>query len=65
MVIAKNDPFIDFSTYKKAVLSDSIILNIQEHGGHMGYVNKSNTPLGTKRWQDYAVSEALKFLNKI
>ena len=62
VVMAKDDPFIDYQTYEKAPFSSSTLFLPQDHGGHMGYVSKAKTPLGNHRWQDYAVDAALKFL---
>lgn len=65
IITAKDDPFIGFQSYARAQFSSSVIFHSEDHGGHMGYISKDKTPLGTNRWQDYAVDQSLRFLNSI
>jgi predicted alpha/beta-fold hydrolase len=60
LLMSKDDPFVPFSSYEAAALSPNVLPHFEEFGGHMGYITRESTPLGTFRWQDYAVREALK-----
>jgi predicted alpha/beta-fold hydrolase len=60
LLTAKDDPFVDYRNYLEARLSPQITLHIENVGGHMGYLSARKTPLGTNRWQDYALDEAIK-----
>ncbi|MBI3557680.1 MAG: alpha/beta hydrolase [Deltaproteobacteria bacterium] len=55
LLTAKDDPFIDYRDYLMAPLSPSVHLHVEESGGHMGYLSALKTPLGTRRWLDYAL----------
>jgi predicted alpha/beta-fold hydrolase len=59
---ADDDPFIPVDDYRDAELSPSCHLHIEKTGGHLGYLTARNTPLGTKRWLDYALDEFLSAL---
>lgn len=59
---AEDDPFVPASHYKKAQPSPNMIIHLEKVGGHMGYLSAARTPMGTRRWQDYAVREALLLL---
>ena len=60
VVTAKDDPFVPYDSYATAQFSNAVRFHAEEFGGHMGYISRAKTPLGTRRWQDYAVSEALR-----
>jgi predicted alpha/beta-fold hydrolase len=60
VLTTKDDPFVPFQSYADARLSGHVQLHAEECGGHMGYLSREKTPLGTVRWQDYALSEALR-----
>lgn len=60
--MTRDDPFVPWESYDGAALSSQVKLHVEAQGGHMGYLSRSKTPLGTKRWQDYAVTEAIKAL---
>lgn len=62
IITAEDDPFIPIESYRRARFSDSVIFHSEKVGGHMGYISHSKTKLGTYRWQDYAIDEALQFL---
>ena len=62
LLTAENDPFVDAVDYRTARLSDQAVLHIEETGGHMGYLSRDKTPLGTHRWLDYALKEYLSAL---
>jgi predicted alpha/beta-fold hydrolase len=64
LLSAKDDPFIDYQDYVGAKLSSNIIFHLEEFGGHLGYLTQNPTPLGTRRWLDYAIFEYLTALTK-
>lgn len=59
ILTAKDDPFVPYESYAETDLSPHIMMHAEEIGGHMGYLSKEKTPLGTKRWQDYALHQIL------
>ncbi len=64
VMTAHDDPFVKVEAYLRAKVSSSVTLHMEPFGGHMGYITRNKTPLGTLRWQDYAVDESLKYLLK-
>lgn len=62
VMTAKDDPFVKFESYASAKFSSKVHFHAEEFGGHMGYLTRESTPYGTKRWQDYALFEALKVI---
>jgi predicted alpha/beta-fold hydrolase len=62
LLSAKDDPFIDYRDYEKAKLSSNIVFHLEDFGGHLGYLTAKPTPLGTRRWLDYAIFEYLSAL---
>lgn len=61
LLTAKDDPFVDYWDYLSATLSDQVILHVEDHGGHMGYLTTGEN----RRWLDYAVKEYLKRLGTL
>jgi uncharacterized protein len=59
IVTAKDDPFVGFEDYASADLGPSVHLHAENFGGHMGYLSAEKTPLGNRRWLDYALREYL------
>ncbi|MGZ3697868.1 MAG: hypothetical protein ACXWP5_07095 [Bdellovibrionota bacterium] len=60
LLTAKDDPFIDFRDYRDALRPPNVHLHLEDFGGHMGYLSRNPTPLGTKRWLDYALWEFMR-----
>lgn len=58
LLTAEDDPFVSAEDYKNSVLSDKVVLHIEKHGGHMGYLNRKG--LGMERWLDRALRAYLK-----
>lgn len=58
MITAKDDPFVDYKNYEKAKLSPSVILHLENHGGHMGYLSRKG--VGFERWLDHALKVYLE-----
>lgn len=63
LLTAEDDPFISVDSYRTAKLSDSTILHVEKHGGHMGYLTNQSTPVGSSRWLDYALREYISALS--
>lgn len=61
-LMAGNDPFIDVQDYLNTEFSPAVRFQIEDSGGHMGYLHKEKTPLGNFRWLDYGVMEISKEL---
>jgi predicted alpha/beta-fold hydrolase len=59
LLTAKDDPFVPVSDYLEAKLSRTVHLHAEETGGHMGYLTRSPTGWGSRRWLDYAITEYL------
>lgn len=55
-ISSKDDPMVDVTHYRNARYSPYVLPHIETHGGHMGYLNRRKTPLGTRRWLDYALA---------
>lgn len=62
ILTAADDPFVNVEAYRRAQVSSHVQLHIEAVGGHMGYLSRRATPLGTNRWLDYAVHESLSAL---
>lgn len=62
LLTAEDDPFVPVEIYRQAKLSPPTQLHIEKIGGHMGYLSKRKTPLGTHRWLDYALFQCLQNL---
>lgn len=56
---AADDPFVPGETLAAARSSDRVHVHIEPHGGHVGYLSARNTPLGSRRWIDYALDHYL------
>lgn len=59
MLTAADDPFVTVQDYRDAEMSKAVSLHIEERGGHLGYIAKNKTPLGSHRWLDYYLNEAI------
>lgn len=62
VLTAFDDPFIMARDYIDAPFSKSVQLHIESRGGHLGYLTQEKTPLGSNRWLDYYIHEALSAL---
>ena len=56
-VFDEDDPFAPASDLGPA--SPAVHRHQERHGGHCGYLSAKVTPLGTRRWMDYAVDHYL------
>ena len=62
VMTAEDDPFVDYRDYLYRKVPSHVLLHIEEKGGHMGYYSANATPLGTRRWMDYALDSAIQKL---
>lgn len=62
LLTADDDPIVPSSAYRGAQLSATTHLHVEKVGGHMGYLSRVRTPLGTYRWLDYALGEYVNAL---
>lgn len=59
---AEDDPFVSASEYHSAGFNKYTQVHIEKHGGHLGYLTRTPTPLGSTRWMDYYLNEAIQAL---
>jgi len=57
LLTSEDDPFAPASDLGPA--SPAVHRHQERHGGHCGYLSAKNTPLGSRRWMDYAVDHYL------
>lgn len=60
----QDDPFISVSDYLTAPFSKRTLVHIENRGGHLGYLTNRPTFLGSRRWLDYYIHEALGALSE-
>jgi predicted alpha/beta-fold hydrolase len=61
ILTSTDDPFIHIEDYFGSKPSEHVLLHVEKVGGHMGYLNREKTPLGSIRWLDYALEKFLRF----
>ncbi len=59
MMTAEDDPMVPIHSYRQAEPAACVHFHLERFGGHMGYLSGVKTPLGTKRWLDYAITAAV------
>lgn len=64
VLTAADDPIVGAANYRRITFPASTQLHIEGRGGHMGYLTARATPLGSYRWLDYYLHEALKGLEE-
>lgn len=62
LITAKDDPFVDWEDYMDAKFSSCTHFHLEKCGGHLGYITKKPTPLGTHRWLDYVLGQYIEAL---
>ncbi len=65
VLTAKDDPFIPVDDYNQAQWSKYVSLHIEPHGGHLGFLSAKKNKLGSCRWLDYYLFEALSNLRNL
>ena len=64
ILTAQDDPFIHYEAFGRTRPSKHVLIHASEQGGHLGYLTREKTPLGSHRWLDYAIDEFLTQLEK-
>ena len=65
LLMAKDDPFIPWKPYELAKLNPNLHLRLEDHGGHMGYLARSDRKgRHYTRWQDRAVDHFIRELTQ-
>lgn len=62
VLTAHDDPFVSVHDYMTAPFSKTTQVHIEHRGGHLGYLSRKPTELGSNRWMDYYLFEAFKAL---
>lgn len=57
IITAQDDPFVSADDYLGAILPEHVILQVEEHGGHMGYLSQDAKD---HRWLDEALYQYLE-----
>ena len=60
LLTSRDDPMIRCDDYLEASLSPWTYLHLEQTGGHMGYLARRPTPLGSRFWLDYALDTYLR-----
>ncbi len=61
---AADDPFVSVKEYESVQFPKNVQLHVEARGGHLGYLTRTPTPLGSTRWLDYYLSEALQAMTE-
>ncbi|MCS6884824.1 MAG: alpha/beta fold hydrolase [Acidobacteriota bacterium] len=62
IIQSEDDPFIPFEQYRQSKLSDCCILLATKHGGHVGFIGRSNS-LEDNFWAENRVVEFFKAIH--
>lgn len=62
VMTAADDPFVKVIDYQQLKPNPRIHMHIEPTGGHMGYFHQRSTPLGDRRWMDFALDRYLAAL---
>lgn len=55
ILAAADDPIVPANSVTEAAYSPAVQLSLQSSGGHLGFISRAPTPLGDRRWLDFAV----------
>lgn len=64
ILTAADDPFVSVREYQQVQFPKCAQMHIEGRGGHLGYISRTPTPLGSTRWLDYYLNEALQALTE-
>jgi predicted alpha/beta-fold hydrolase len=62
LVTTKDDPFITWEPYLNAKSNPNILLHIENHGGHLGYLTQDRSSLKPARWLSKAITAGLSII---
>lgn len=57
IITSQDDPFVDVQDFLLNKKSATVTIDIQQHGGHMGFLHRDKTPLKNHRWLDYRICQ--------
>ena len=55
IIASDDDPFVPKQTFDNLPANDNIELLLTRSGGHVGFVHARKTPLGSRKWLEYAI----------
>lgn len=64
ILMSKDDPFIPWQPYLSAQENPYVHLHLENTGGHMGYLCRTKTPWGYKRWMDETLDQVLREMTR-
>lgn len=64
ILTSDDDSFVDVQDFKSLTTPSHVQIFITEGGGHLGYIARESTLLGSYRWLDYAAVEFTKQILK-
>lgn len=59
IITSEDDPFVAVEDFRRARVSSSTHLHVEQHGGHVGYLTRRASGLGTRRWLEGALGHYL------
>ncbi len=63
IIASSDDPFVPPASFAGLPANTALTFHLAHSGGHMGFVAQTPTPLGDRRWMDYAIAwHADKFI---
>lgn len=66
LLASADDPFIPKEAFDGLPTNRNLTAHVAPSGGHMGFVAAEKTPLGSRRWMDYAIVHyAEKFVGEV
>ncbi|MEK7727278.1 MAG: alpha/beta fold hydrolase [candidate division KSB1 bacterium] len=66
LIASDDDPFIPVESFANLPHNPALSLYLTRSGGHMGFIARTATPWGDRRWMDYAIAwQAQKFVRSV
>ncbi len=62
VLASDDDPFIPGTIYQGLPENPAVKVILTRGGGHLGFLSQNKTPLGNRRWMDYAILEFFELL---
>jgi hypothetical protein len=59
VIAAEDDPFVPYAALCDARRAPAVHLHLERHGGHLGYLHRTRTRLGSRRWLDLLLDHFL------
>lgn len=64
ILMSQDDPFIPWQPYLSAKNNPYVHLHLEKTGGHMGYLCRTNSPGGYKRWMDETLNSVVREMTR-